>query len=153
MIVLARKILGAIFPISGQLLERLLSGGKNVFIKAPTTFRRLDKGSVIVFYQTWPLQKIVAEGIITEIFRGLHAEIWNNYGNSLILNESELKQYANKPAKGVSKKRTNELIAFVLKDIRQYKTPITPKDGPVSMTGKYVDDQTIEDYRQFGFAS
>lgn len=137
-----RFILGAIFPISFGDVESLFDRKRSVFVKF-TKFKKLEKGSRIVFYVSKE-KKFIGEGTILKVEKINPDIAWIRYGKQIFLNESEYNQYVVKsPISGKDRKMT-EITIFLLKNLKRYKKP-TKCMYDVTPSGRYI---TQEEYQR-----
>jgi hypothetical protein len=135
------EIVGAIFPIPKEFVNRLLLEKRNVFAKyvAHGTGLKIAPKHKVLFYVSHSSKEIVGEGKIEEMRFLTPKEALEKYGNKLFLNEDELRDYTlQQPRRNPSKK----MLVLVLSGLRRYSRP-TKFKKPISMTGQYL---TREDY-------
>ena len=130
-----RELVGAIFPIPHEFLGRFFDDGKKVFVKFPTLFKRLRPGMKLLFYSSHKVHAIVGEATIEE-FEIIHRnEVLKKYKERLFLTPEEFMKYS---AEGGPLKRKSRMFCVcVLKDIKRYKTPVTPKRY-ITPAGEYL---------------
>lgn len=129
---------GAIFPILPDHTPKLFEEGQNVFVKF--TKLQLEKGMIIAFYVSGR-KNIVGQGTITNIERMPPEEIWTKYGNRIFLKKKEYDSYVHiSPITGEERKSKN-ITAFVLKDLRKYESPLVPTKY-VTASGRYLYRRT-----------
>ena len=90
MVIISSEIIGAIFPVPHDLLNRILDQGKDVFVKKPTLFKELKPGSKILFYASHEVKAILGEGTIEDLEFLSPKEAVGKYGNRLFLSKEEL---------------------------------------------------------------
>jgi hypothetical protein len=112
------SILGAIFPISSDHIERIFDQGRNIFLKF-TNLNRLQKNSKIVFYVSRK-KSLFGEGTIKMVERLDPKTAWARYGKDIFLNEDEFEDYITMSSVSGDKRRKNEIMVFVLKDLKKY---------------------------------
>ncbi len=79
------KIVGAIFPLPSHLVDRIFEKGRNVFLKPPTVYRDLTKGSKILFYASGDIREIIGEGTAERVELLKPEEAVKKYGKKLFL--------------------------------------------------------------------
>ena len=131
----AREVVGAIFPIPHDFLGRFFENGKNVFVKYPKVWQKLHPGMKLLFYSSHKIHAIVGEATIEEFEVIPRDEVLKKYKEKLFLTPEEFKEYS---ATGGRLKRTSRsFLVCVLKDIKRYKTPVTPKRS-ITPAGEYL---------------
>ena len=137
-----KSVLGATFPISSGAVESLFDQKRNIFVKF-TKFKKLEKGSKIVFYVSKE-KKFIGEGTVAKVEK-INPEIaWIRYGKQIFLNKSKYNQYVVKsPISGNDRKMT-EITVFLLKNLRRYRKPIKCTYN-VTPSGRYL---TKEEYHR-----
>lgn len=126
-----------VFPVPANLVDRLLSETKDVFVKytgGRSTILSLTRGSKIVFYASRGKREIVGEGIVREIEYLTPDEAVDKYGKRLFLSKKELSRYVrNRLTRDSSKK----MLVVVLSHVKKYREGIHyPR--PMTMSGKYL---------------
>jgi len=138
-----KKIVGAIFPVPKQFVDRLLLERRNVFVKyvARTTGLQIAPKHKVLLYVSHGSKEIVGEGKIEEVLFLTPNEAVKKYGNKLFLNENELTEYMLRQPKRDSSRK---MLVLVLCRLRRYSRPKKFK-RPISMTGQYL---TQEEYTE-----
>jgi hypothetical protein len=130
------KIVGAIYPIPAQLVDRLFEDNTKVFVKyvAHKTTKLAPKHKVI-FYASHGSKKLIGEGIIEKVEFLTPEEAIAKYKEELFLTKDELYDYVKRsPSRNLSK----EMLTLVLKRLKKYRKPIQyPK--PITMAGQYLN--------------
>lgn len=88
----------------------------SVYFKSPS--KQLMRGSTVVFYETFPTQKIIAEGRVQEICFDTPENLFEKFGEKGVIKLKELKAMANKE---------NKLMALVIGKKVRYPNPIPLK--------------------------
>lgn len=131
------EIVGAVFPIPSQLVDRIFRHGKDVFVKPPTVFRDLKPGSKILFYASGDIRAIVGEATARDIELLDPEEAIKKYSGRIFLSPAELRSYLK------SKKRASKILVIPLKDIKLYKKPYKPKRF-ITVAGKRLTKAEYE---------
>jgi hypothetical protein len=132
-------VLGIIFPLSQEHIERFFEGHRTVFVKffgrhpIPT---RLRRGSKLFFYRSGGRKEIVGEAKIIAINSGTFDDVWNKFADRLFLTRDELEAY-------VGKRRNSQMAVLVLDEVREYPAPITLQH-PLTMAGQYMTKQMYD---------
>lgn len=130
------SIIGAIFSISNDNVNRLFFEGKSVFVKF-TIFNRLSEGSKIVFYVSKEA-KLIGEGTIEKIDKGNPKEIWERYKDRLFLDKEAYSKYVEVTAIGGGGLRgSKDITSFVLKDLKCFPKAIL--GYRITPAGRYFD--------------
>ena len=130
-----RSIMGAIFPISPRNVDSLFDQKRSVFVKF-TRFKKLEKGSKVVFYLS-KKKTLIGEGTIAKVEKTKPETAWSLFGKQIFLNESEYNQYvAESPITGKDRKMT-EITVFILRNLKKYKKP-TMSMYKVPPSGRYL---------------
>jgi hypothetical protein len=128
-------IVGTIYPIPVELVERLFEGNVKVFVKyvAHNTTRLAPKHKVI-FYASHGSKKLIGEGTIEKVEFLTPQKVLEKYKDQLFLNEAELDAYVKRsPSRSSSK----EMLTLVLKKLKKFPRPIDYKK-PITMAGQYL---------------
>lgn len=132
------KIVGAIFPVPFQFLDRFFEEGKDVFVKYPTLFKQFKRGMKLLFYSSRKINAIVGEGTIDNFLILSPSEILKRYKNRLFLTEKEFKEYSKEG--GFLRRKSKKFLVVELKAIKQFNTPVKPKKF-VTVAGEYLTDE------------
>lgn len=135
------KIVGIVFPIPEQFVNRLMIEGRDVFVKylPRITGLKIAPKDRLLFYVSHSSKEIVGEGRIEEISFLTPDAALEKYGIRLFLNQNELREYTlRRPERGPSKK----MLVLVLSRLKRYTKPKKPKRS-ITMAGQYV---TQEEY-------
>ena len=138
------KIVGVTFPVPKWFLDRILKGGKTVFVK-PSTLR-VKPGMKVVFYASREGQAWLGEAEVesVEFFTNVE-EIIKKYEKELFLTPKELREYERKRAKWHSRgRRPRPWMVVKLMNIRKYPKPIKPPRF-IAVSGRYVKEK---EYRE-----
>jgi hypothetical protein len=128
-------IVGTIYPIPVELVERLFEGNAKVFVKyvAHNTTRLAPKHKVI-FYASHGSKKLIGEGTIEKVEFLTPQKVLEKYKDQLFLNEAELDAYVKRsPSRSSSK----EMLTLVLKKLKKFPKPID-YNKPITMAGQYL---------------
>ena len=137
------KILGAIFPVSGEHASNLFSYNRDVFVKF--TRLNLDSGSTIVFYVSGE-KLLIGEAKVDHIER-LNPDIaWDRYKSRIFLDKEEYDKYAKISPISKEERRMSEITIFLLENIREYKKPIR-SIYPITPSGRYLTSEMIKKIR------
>jgi len=130
------RIVGVAFPLPKHMIERLLNGQKDVFIKyvAQPGSTRLISGHKLFLYASGGEKQLVGETIITKVKFLKPNQIFDMYGERLFLSKTEFVQYAqSQPRKDADK----DLLVLEVAKPKKYKRPIRFPQ-PLTMAGRYV---------------
>ena len=127
------KVIGAIFPLPSHLLDRIFKEGRNVFLKPPTVYKDLGKGSKILFYASGEIREIIGEGTAEKVELLRPEEAVKKYGKKLFLDPDEVSEYLR------GKRRASKVLVIVLKDLRRYRRGYKPKRF-ITVAGKRLTD-------------
>ena len=140
-----RSIMGAIFPISPRNVDSLFDQKRSVFVKF-TRFKKLEKGSKVVFYVS-KKKTLIGEGTIAKVEKTKPETAWSRFGKQIFLNESEYNQYvAESPITGKDRKMT-EITVFILRNLKKYKKP-TMSMYNVTPSGRYLAQKEYQRIRK-----
>ncbi len=138
------EIVGAIFPLPGELISRIFDEGRTVFVKVPTVYKDLRPGSKILFYASGDVRAIVGEGTAEAVEMLEPEEAVKKYGRRLMLNREELAAYVR------GKPRAKKLLVIPLRGLRRYSKPYRPKRF-VTVAGERLTKKRYEEIvRQAG---
>lgn len=136
-------VIGIIYPILHDHCQRLLEGGKDVFVKFVS--RRpsmLRPGSRLFFYESGGKKEIVGEAKIVEVTDGTLEEVLRKFSDRLFLTREELERYA-------GERRTKKMLVCVISDVKRYSTPL--KLGrSLTMAGQYMTKRMRKSLRDTG---
>lgn len=129
----ASEIVGIIFPFLPRHAERLLDGGKDVFVKylAHGNMAGLKLGNKIVFYASGGSRQIVGEARIGQIEFLTPDQLLEKYEDRLFITREELRQYTTRQPGRTSSK---PLFVGILKTIKKYTMPVLCQ-MPITMAG------------------
>jgi hypothetical protein len=137
------KIVGVIYPVPLQFVDRLLLENRYVFVKylPKISGLKIVPKHKVLFYRSHSSKDIVGEGKIEQISFQTPEEALERYGNKLFLNKEELMRYVfQQPKRDQSKK----LLVLVLSNIKRYSTPKKFKK-PISMAGRYLTQRELKE--------
>lgn len=138
------NVVGATFPVPKPLLDRILDGGKTVFVK-PSTLK-VRPGMKLVFYASREDQGWHGEAEIESVehFTSVE-EIIRRYKDDLFLTPEELRKYERDRAKWHScGRRPRPWMVIKLKNIRKYPKVVKPKRF-IAVSGRYIKE---DEYRE-----
>ena len=140
--VVDKKIIGIIYPLSEQQIFRILNFGKNIFTKFTTHTPseksiKIRKGNKIFFYKSRAEKTVVGEAIIEKIDFLLPAEVMEKYEEKLITPPEEMSKY-------VRGRNNKKMLVLELCNITKYSNPIKLKK-PLTMTGLYITEENQTD--------
>ena len=132
------RIVGVIYPVPGDIVDALFSGGSKVFVKyIPHKSTRLVKGNKVFFYASKGLKSLVGEGVIESIEFLSPENVLDKYSDLLFLNREQFDGYVKmRPTRDPSK----EILTLKLVKIKKYKKPIECEKA-ITMAGRYVSSQ------------
>jgi hypothetical protein len=134
------NIFGAVFPISSENIESLFSKKRRAFVKF-TKFKRLQKGSKIIFYAS---KALIGEGVIEKVEEMEPKIAWSYYNEQISLSKKQYVKYtARSPINGEERKM-RQITIFFLKKMKKYQPPIT-SNFSVTPAGRYISK---EEYQQ-----
>ncbi|MCX6654315.1 MAG: DUF365 domain-containing protein [Candidatus Bathyarchaeota archaeon] len=135
------KLVGAIFPVPIDLIQRLFSGSSKVFVKyIPHNSTRLCKGNKIIVYESRGAKCLIGEGLISSIEFLTPDEVLVKYRESLFLDEEQLKAYVKLwPNRDPFKK----MLTMKLIKLKKYDLPIKYANS-ITMTGRYVNSKEYQ---------
>ena len=137
------KVVGVTFPVPKQFLDRILEGGKRVFVK-PSTLR-VQPGMKVVFYASREGHAWLGEAEVesVEFFNSVE-EIITKYEKELFLTPKELREYERERQKWHSRgRRPRPWMVLRLKNIKKYLKPVKPPRF-IAVSGRYIKE---DEYR------
>ena len=150
MLGLSEEIVGVIYPVPSNLINRIFKEGKDVFIKHPTCFKQLKPGHKILFYASHEIRAIVGEATIKNMEFLRLSEIYKKYGDRVFITREEARQYS-KPLKDRKTKggviRDIKFVVFELENVKQYEEPIKVKRF-ITVGGKYLKQKDYEGIKE-----
>jgi len=136
------RIVGVVYPVPINLIERLFTSRKNVFVKylPRTASINLKPGNKILFYASHASKQVVGEAVVTDIEFLTPDEALSKHGDKLMLNKAELANYtARQPTRTSAKK----MLVLSIGKTAKYARPIRyPR--PLTMVGEYVTKEKYE---------
>lgn len=132
---MGEEIIGAVFPVPHQFIQRLASDKKDVFVKFGL-FRFLSEGKRLVFYDSG-IHMLVGESEIKQVISDNPERIWRAFGPRIFLEEKEFREYSSWSPLGPRSPRKNVMTACVLKKFKKYARPKKPEKR-VSPMGYYL---------------
>lgn len=135
------QIIGVIYPIPLQYVNRIFLQNRNIFVKyLPRTSTKLKPNHKAIIYASHGFKEIIGEGIIECIEFLTPDEAWQKHGNKIFLDKKELQEYTiSQPTRTSTKK----MLVITLRKLKKYKSGIKYL-RPITMTGQYL---TKEDYK------
>ncbi|MBU4500946.1 MAG: DUF365 domain-containing protein [Nanoarchaeota archaeon] len=137
------KIVGVIYALPRNLVNRFFINKKNVFIKFHTYERlpiTLQICSKLLFYVSHSKKEVIGEANIRDIRLMTTEEAIRKYPKKMFLSSKELRAYA----KGRENKKA---LVFILSNIRRYGKPVY-YDHPLTMAGEYISKKKYEEINQ-----
>ncbi|AEC52114.1 hypothetical protein PNA2_1199 [Pyrococcus sp. NA2] len=137
-------IVGVTFPVPKQLLDRILKGGKRVFVKPATL--RVKPGMKLIFYASREDQGFQGEAEIESVEHFTNVEeIIRKYKDELFLTPDELRKYERDRKRWQTRGgRSREWLVIKLKNVRKYKKKVKPKRFVV-VSGRYIKRDEYEE--------
>ena len=117
----AGEVVGAIFPIPSNLVDRIFKQKRNIFVKVLTVYKDLRPGSKILFYASGAIRAIIGEGTAEAVALLSPEGVIRKHKRELFIDQHELREYV----KG--KPRARKLLVIPLRDLRLYRKPYKPK--------------------------
>jgi len=147
---LSEEIVGVVYPVPSNLLDRIFKEGRDVFIKHPTCFKQLRPGHKILFYSSHEKRAIVGEATIKNIGLMKIDEIYEKYGNRVFITKEEAKEYtkplSERKGKG-GKIRNIDFLVIELEKPRLFEKYYKPKRFIV-VGGKYVTKKEYNEIKE-----
>lgn len=140
-----KGVTGVTFPILKWHMKAFFEGGKTVFIKPATVWKKLQPGMKFVFYQSREDTGYVGEAKIKNVILSPKPwELYNSYKGKVFLDEKEFKDYIGftekwKRSKKKQEKKERNWMAIELEDIQEYSEPVKPKRF-VPVGGQYLGE-------------
>lgn len=136
------KIVGAIYPIPLEFVDRIFAEQRNVFVKylGNSTSTRLSTGSKILFYASRGQKEIVGEATIKAIEFVSPEAVLERHGDKLFLNRDELMNYVTHRS---SRRPSKPMMALVLSKPRRYSRGVK-YNKPISMVGEYLTEENYK---------
>ena len=144
------KVVGVTFPVPKWFLDRILDGGKTVFVK-PSTLR-LKPGMKVIFYASREDQGWHGEAEVESVEHFTNVEeIIRRYKDDLFLTPEELRKYERDRARWHSRgRRPRPWMVVKLKNVRKYPKIVRPKRF-IAVSGRYIrEDEYREILRKAG---
>ncbi|NJE08386.1 DUF365 domain-containing protein [Thermococcus sp. M39] len=138
------SVVGVTFPVPKRFLDRILDGGKTVFVK-PSTLR-VKPGMKVVFYASREGQAWLGEAEVesVEFFNSVEGII-GKYEEELFLTPKELREYERERAKWHSRgRRPKPWMVLRLKNIRKYPKPVKPPRF-IAVSGRYIKEKEYKE--------
>ena len=132
------KVIGAVFPLPSHLVDRIFKDKRNVFLKPPTVYKDLKKGSKILFYASGEIREIIGEGTAEKVELLKPEEAVRKYGKKLFLNPEEVSEYL----KG--RRRASKVLVIVLRDLKRYRRGYKPKRF-ITVAGKRLTESEYKE--------
>jgi hypothetical protein len=140
-----RELIGVIYPIPINFIDRLFDGETKVFVKyVAHNSTQLTPKHKVIFYGSHGSKKLVGEGIIEKVEFLTPEEAITKYKEELFLTKDEIYDYVKRsPSRNLSK----EMLTVVLKRLKKYRKPIQyPK--PITMAGQYLSSSEYNSLMQ-----
>jgi len=131
-----RDIVGVIYPIPLDFVNRIFVEKKKVFVKyvAHETCVRLAPKSKILFYASHGQKEIVGEAVIKTIEFLTPIRVLEKYGDNVFLNRDELMKYASQQS---SRTISKKMLVLAISKPKKYARGIT-YEKPITMAGEYL---------------
>jgi hypothetical protein len=133
------SIVGIVFPVPQEFVDRLLIEQRNIFVKyvPRVSSVKISPKQKMVIYASHGSKEIVGEGLIESVQFLTPDEVLKKYGQKVFLNKEELIAYAQRqPNRDASKK----MLVLVLTRLRKYACP-KKFHKPISMVGQYLREK------------
>jgi len=136
---LTNKIIGVVYPVPQQLVDRLFVAHRNIFVKyiPRATNLRIAPKHKVFFYASHASKEVVGEGTIEAIEFLTPNEALDKYREKVFLNKDELTEYTMRQPKRTSSKK---LLTITLSKIRRYPKGIK-YERPMTMAGEYLTQE------------
>lgn len=122
-------IVGVTHPIPQKFAKRIYENGKTVFV-GKKFLGRVSEGNKFIIYESRGAGAYTGWADIKKMGIMKPDEIWNSYGEKLMISKEELEIYS-------YSKQKMSYIEF--ENFEKFKNPVKPKRF-VSVGGKYVHD-------------
>ncbi len=132
------KVIGAIFPLPSHLVDRIFKEGRNVFLKPPTVYKDLKKGSKILFYASGEIREVIGEGTAESVELIKPEEAIKKYGKRLFLDPDEINEYLR------GKRKASKVLVVVLKNLKRYKRGYKPRRF-ITVAGKRLTESEYKE--------
>ena len=141
MVIELNEIIGVVYPVPVQYIDRLFDEDRNVFVKyvrSPSI--KVNPRDKVLIYASQGSKEVVGEGIIDALYFKTPEEVLKKYGDKLFLTRDELYDYArSQPTRPLTKK----MLVLVLSGLRKYSDAIKyPR--PMTMAGEYITREKYE---------
>ena len=136
----AKNIVGAIFPISCEHFENLVSTNRNVFAKFTNLL--VKPNSLIVFYGSGT-KTLIGDARTTNVERLDPNTAWTRYGSRLFLDYVDYFNYTSISPIGKEKRKMSKITVFELKKIRRYPKAIKPYHTSTP-SGRYLTQEMFD---------
>lgn len=129
------EIIGVIYPIPREFVDRLFDGKTKVFVKyvVHNTTKLAPKHKVI-FYASHGSKKLVGEGTVEKVEFLSPEAVIAKYKELLFLNETEFYAYV---GRSPSRTPSKAMLTLVLKKLNKYPKPVG-YNRPITMAGQYI---------------
>lgn len=129
------EIIGVIYPIPIEFIDRLFDGRTKVFVKyVAHNTTKLAPRHKVVFYGSHGSRKLVGEGIIEKVEFLTPEAVLSRHKEDLFLNQEELLAYVRRsPSRTPSK----EMLTLVMKKLKRYPATVD-YNKPITMAGQYL---------------
>lgn len=121
------KIVGVTHPIPTEYAERIYELDKNVFI-GKRCLCKVSPGDKFIIYESKGAKAYTGWADIKFIGKKKPNSILGEYGNKLMINPEEFKEYS---------KGKNEMSVIEFINFEKFNTPVIPKRF-VTIAGKYI---------------
>lgn len=134
------QIIGVVYPIPLQYINRIFLQNRNVFVKyLPRSNTKIQTGHKTIFYASSGSKEIMGEGTIENMEFMTPDEAWQKYSDKIFLNQKELHQYTISQPKRTP---TKKMLVLTLGQLKRYEKAIKyPR--PITMAGEYLKKQNM----------
>jgi hypothetical protein len=137
------RIIGVIFPVPQEFVDRLLVEQRNIFVKYVPRIAsvQITPKQRLLLYASHGSKEIVGEGLIEEIQFLTPNEVLEKYGHKVFLDKDELTSYTRRqPNRDSSKK----MLVLLLSKLRKYSYPKKFR-RPITMVGQYLTEKEYQE--------
>ncbi|MGD0028086.1 MAG: DUF365 domain-containing protein [Candidatus Bathyarchaeia archaeon] len=129
------EIIGAIYPVPREFVDRLFDGKTKVFVKYVVhNTTKLAPRHKVIFYASHGSKKLVGEGTVEKVEFLSPEAVFAKYKERLFLNESEFYAYV---GRSLSRTRSKMMLTLVLKKLHKFAQPVG-YSRPITMAGQYL---------------
>jgi len=140
-----RELIGVIYPIPINFIDRLFDGETKVFVKyVAHNSTQLAPKHKVIFYGSRGSKELVGEGIIEKVEFLTPEEAITKYKEELFLTKDEIYDYVKR---SLSRTLSKEMLTLVLKRLKKYHRPIQ-YHKPITMAGQYLSSSEYNSLMQ-----